>query len=181
MLSKLSFACFLGLVATAFGQSCCPNGIYIDDPELICNNPAVFAYGEGQCYGQFQINCYTFPNSRDSFVFDYTLPHDSSIADCYGFCHEFAPSFTDVIFIPFATGPPNCECAIDQVGLNGDLGAHTLTYCGLGPPAPSPPCCERFTGDESKICVDPTDAVNYGDGKCLANNFEVSSFQWSRS
>jgi hypothetical protein len=170
---RLSALGLLGLAAVALGQGCCPNGVYTDDPKLICSKPNTYAYGDGQCYGQYEIDCFTSPDSPTYIGFNDDLPDDASIVDCFNFCREFEPSFTTVSFTPFGYAPPNCDCIINAGTLDFDITTSTLNYCGSGPPPPPLPCCQPFLGDETKICMDPTDSLNYGDRQCLPNKWMV--------
>jgi hypothetical protein len=131
MIMKL--ASVLGFAAAALAQqSCCPNGVYKDDPALACNNPAVANYGNLMCYGQYEIDCTGVTAANN--VIKQTQQTSHSIISCIQFCEEFAPGFVTAN-LGGVTNPGetiSCTCFADTNIFITDADAFSASFCSSG-------------------------------------------------
>jgi hypothetical protein len=164
---------------TATPSSCCSNGIFTDDLENACNliDPS---YGDGQCYGHFEIHC-------DGVYLEYTTQPNSAqysgaytIADCFEYCRDYGGDSTAVDWIRHNDEIPQllfCYCLTGQsefVALadpNEYSPGISMSYCSTGPSTNPLPCCEPFTGDQTQLCLNPLSS-DYGDGKCVLDEHQ---------
>ncbi len=115
---------------------CCLNGVYTDDPQLICKNPEIPNYGDLQCYGEYQIECTGYfagdpPTSSNASL------GTQSIASCLQFCREYAPGFShasvlNANYLNPSQGYSECTCIPPGSFENGgDYGA-SVSHCLSG-------------------------------------------------
>jgi hypothetical protein len=126
--------------AVVLGETCCPNGEYTDDPQLICNNPEIFNYGDLQCYGKYEIGCaktLLFGQVVTGLNGDYFLNISQTLASCIRFCREYAPDFTGVNAngndprqIPLV-GECDCYSNVSTFAAAGVF-AYSAIYCPSG-------------------------------------------------
>jgi hypothetical protein len=172
--------------ATPSSPACCSNGVFTDDIAKACNLTP--NYGDGQCYGQYEINCkggYTFEIDTTNLELS---PVELNLGDCLQFCVSFGNPFGDdwtalnLINNNDFTGPYwQCDCLSAYSGFQNyqtpgqQAVIMSMTFCPTGPPQVIEfPCCEPYTGDFTQACVDPS-SPDYGDRKCLPGSYEVSS------
>jgi hypothetical protein len=186
--------------ATATATACCSNGVFTGDLAEACSEEHPL-YGDGQCYGQYQINCRggylktpVITNSEETppiFEDGTVYSPAANLSECLYFCLSFGTSFTSVNWIPPSAFnsqylPTTCQCLSEPsdfriLALPGQRGLYvSLDFCPTGPPTPPPPCCEPYLGNLDHLCAyanapseDP-DPNGTGNGKCLPGGYRVS-------
>jgi hypothetical protein len=171
--------------STPTSTACCPNGVFTGDISEAC--VLTPGYGDGQCFGQYQINCF------DAYLSEQTVTNELGASDpitwdqCLQFCLEsgdlggLSEGFS-VLTLDFSgTTFWECICLVNpsqytylkppgqpSLGISG-------IECPVGPPTISFPCCEPFNGNLTDACMDPN-IPNYGHGQCIGgdNTYQVS-------
>jgi hypothetical protein len=204
------FLCILPLVVklcqanpslslSARSTGCCPNGIFTDDLANACQ-PGNPLYGDGQCYGQYQINCQFGYNSYFSAPEMFlavgtvrTYPYDTyNLETCLNFCRGYGGQFMSATlnikpYLGENNDPPGwqigCGCRAEEAeifitGFTEISDYRSLIYCPTGPPAPPLACCEQYNDDLSKLCkgTDSDPDQSYGNDKCLPGGFKVRTY-----
>jgi hypothetical protein len=171
---------------TPTSTACCPNGVFTGDISEAC--VLTPGYGDGQCFGQYQINCFdaylTEENTTNEFVALDPITWDQCLQFCLASGNVGGPWQGFDVLTTFVPGYTvwECTCLVGPSDYQYLMAPGQPSYgisgieCPTGPPTISFPCCEPFTGDLTDACVDPN-IPNYGDGQCIGNTntYQVSS------
>jgi hypothetical protein len=185
--------------ATLLPSNCCPNGTFTGLLSQACVSPHRL-YGDGQCYGEYQINCRGIdPKYSTVVAYDYLStsysgpefpepdpgPYGYPMNGCLDFCRGTNKPFLAAMVgedYGFVSGGIsyyffNCYCASIGPPRNlFDYGISSLSYCPTGVETPPPSCCEPYTDNLSKICTATPENPrysNYGNRKCLPGGYQV--------